>query len=390
MLNPEKLQETVEVCREFLSDRSGFEEGERNYKLKIASRIREVLRAVEDGSDLHTPLGRAFGKPNNLTDYRAHDPFRKWVGENPEAGRRALESFTRIDLSPEERVDRFFEHLPESISGFGTRLMLASFFLFGSDPEHLVPFRATAFDIAERLLGWPDADPGLSPGEAYAHHLRFVKELEGELRAAGLDVRDTLDAQGLMWWLTKSDDPLARRWREELDRLWWVNQGESYAEERDGGFIHAPMEGETGRSVAHWKNVSHVQPGDLILHHAAKALRAISQVEAAAEPNARPVGHPDRSDGYLVLTRYSELPQSIPLGDLPLEWRTEEGGPFDKNGNVRQGYLFPLSTRFRQRFLERFAGALPPEIDDRPLQRGDWRSSRASGARPTSNACSPS
>ena len=217
MLNPEKLQETIEVSRHILADRAQFDRAEREYKLEIAGNIASALQAVKTGADLDEPLKKAFGSPNNLTSWRTNGVFRQWAAEHPEQARRALEPFTQPDLSVEERVNRFFAELPESVvSGIGMRLMLASFFSFGSDPEHLVQYRSTAFKTAEPLLGWPAPARDLSPGATYSHHLAFVQQLETELREAGLDLRDTLDAQSLLWWLTKSDHPDCVRWRREF------------------------------------------------------------------------------------------------------------------------------------------------------------------------------
>lgn len=216
MLNPQKLQETIEVCRRILSDRAQFDRAERDYKLEIAGNIAGALQAVKAGADLDEPLKKAFGKPNNLTSWRTNGVFRQWAGEHPEQARRALEPFTRPDLPVEGRVDRFFAEFPESVvSGLGMRLMLASFFSFGSDPTRLVQYRSSAFKMAEPLLGWPVPARDLSPGATYRHHLAFVQQLETELREAGLEIRDTLDAQSLLWWLTKSDHADCVRWRGE-------------------------------------------------------------------------------------------------------------------------------------------------------------------------------
>lgn len=217
VFDPEKLQETISLCRDILVDREDFELNERSYKLKIASNIAAVLHAAGYGGDTRAALARAFGKPNNLTTWQANDRVLRWVRENPWAAEQALAVFTRSELPVEERVNRFLDELPPPVvSGLGTRLMLASFFLFGSDPEHLVPYRSTAFDAAEKLLGWPPPERGWSPGEIYAHHLTFVRELEIHLRVAGLDVRDTLDVQCLLWWLTKGDAPQFAAWRGEM------------------------------------------------------------------------------------------------------------------------------------------------------------------------------
>ena len=54
----------------------GFDESERDYKLLIAERLADARRALEAGEgDWLTRLRSAFGPPNNLTMWRAHDTF---------------------------------------------------------------------------------------------------------------------------------------------------------------------------------------------------------------------------------------------------------------------------------------------------------------------------
>jgi hypothetical protein len=92
MLNPQKMQETIEVGRRILSDRAHFDRAERDYKLAIAGNIAGALQAVKSGADLDEPLKKAFGSPNNLTSWRTNGVFREWAGEHPEQARRAARS----------------------------------------------------------------------------------------------------------------------------------------------------------------------------------------------------------------------------------------------------------------------------------------------------------
>src|SRR5262249_34938966 len=55
-----------------------------------------------------------------------------------------------------------------------------------------------------------------------------------------------------------------------------------------------------------------------------------------------------------VELNYNDLPQNVVLNDIPIEWRRSEGGPFTADGNVKQGYLFPLSDDFVAKMAGRF------------------------------------
>ena len=47
-------------------------------------------------------------------------------------------------------------------------------------------------------------------------------------------------------------------------KFWLVNQGTSFEEEKDGGFIYAPKTNSKGSTFAHWSDVKEVKKGDVI------------------------------------------------------------------------------------------------------------------------------
>ena len=49
------------------------------------------------------------------------------------------------------------------------------------------------------------------------------------------------------------------------------------------------------------------------------------------------------------------LDSPVSLEEIPLEWRTGEGRPFNRTGSVNQGYLYPVS----QDFIARLSGRFP-------------------------------
>lgn len=209
-----KWAETVELCKNILSNRPFFDQNERDFKLTVAERVRAAVAASKEGRDFLPLLKRAFGSGNNLTDFRAHAHFLDWAASNPELCHQALDTLGGEDLSVEDKVDGFLTPIPrEVLGGTGTRLSIASFLLMGLDPQTYVMFRSTAFETAECVLGWPQAPEELSEGQVYAHHLDFAHHVFERLRAADVAVRDILDVQGLIWILTKWEEPQYQAWR---------------------------------------------------------------------------------------------------------------------------------------------------------------------------------
>lgn len=165
------------------------------------------------------------------------------------------------------------------------------------------------------------------------------------------DAADFFELDQFLWML---DSGLIHPTRSGL---WWVNQGQTYEQERELGCVWAGMAGEGKPRVQHHVDVSRMLPGDHVLHYASGALCAISTVteppsERSKDIDAEPgVGNPV---GYFTPVDYSDLEQSIELEAIPKEWRMSEGGPFNKDGAVKQGYLYPITTEFAGRLRGRF------------------------------------
>jgi hypothetical protein len=154
--------------------------------------------------------------------------------------------------------------------------------------------------------------------------------------------------------------------------FWWVNQGSTYQQEKAGAYIWAPQRGTNGVVFGHWTNVSRTKVGDVILHYANNHILAVSRVAESPRHAIKPAELPTDSweqDGHLArVSTYQELEPPIRRVDIPSEWRTEEtGGPFTQDGNVKQGYLFPLSVEFVRKLASRFLqlGTIPgvPKVE---------------------------
>ncbi len=213
-----KWREAVRICGRILADRDEFDNEEINYKLEISNRVKTLFKALEEWEDFVPLLKRAFSSPNNLTIFYAHSPFIEWATEHQDEARKAmLELMEPSKHTVENRINGFLNIVPaDKPSGFGTRLTITSFFLMGFNPQNHPMYRTTDYETVEGLLGWEIPDE-VSPGEAYRQHRSFVNVFLNSLRKAGLDARDYLDAQSLIWMLAKKDDLDIRSWRGEAE-----------------------------------------------------------------------------------------------------------------------------------------------------------------------------
>ena len=142
--------------------------------------------------------------------------------------------------------------------------------------------------------------------------------------------------------------------------VWWVNQGATYAKQRAGGFVWAPMTNKAGRPESYWDALERVQQDDVILHYSNGFLRAASIVKDSARPAPNPLDTQVwEQNGRLIATGYRDLNDPIALAAIPERLRIDHGAPFTVHGTVHQGYLYELHDSFVVELADRF-----PELRD--------------------------
>ncbi len=198
------LLNRIERCRAA----PNFEADEVTYKVEVAAKVnaaRERLRS--GGAGWEDLLRHAFThKLNNLTNYRSHDPFLKWMTREPGQCRGALHSLWSVDGTPEERLQGFCDQVPTEILGtLGGRLNTGTFLLMAEDVHRLPPAKIDAFRRAWKLAGRGNGPTGAEPGAVYGEILRFLDDLVRDGHDWPVPLRDRLDAQGAVWWATRDE-----------------------------------------------------------------------------------------------------------------------------------------------------------------------------------------
>ena len=223
--------------------------------------------------------------------------------------------------------------------------------LFGGDAEIAEDVRITLEVVRDLPAGFSNNDLGRAL-EVRTNTGQWKEDRTFESQGAAY--RELLVESGLM----DRDGVLTEHGESALGQrvsVWWVNQGSSYAKERDGGFLWAPMRDKAGRTQHHWETMDEVRAGDVVLHYSNSFLRAVSCVTAAARPAANPLDDDSWADaGRLVETRYQELNEPIALASIDEDARRSERSAFTRIGSVNQGYLFPLGNEFVHQLAQRF------------------------------------
>ena len=160
-------------------------------------------------------------------------------------------------------------------------------------------------------------------------------------------------------------------------RYWWVNLGDSYEEARKLGALWAPLKDKRGNPNNSWESLDLVKRGDIVLHYANKKIRAISTVTHGPRVAEKTLS--DRTQwqdlGREIAVDIQDFDFTIEISEVPLELRVGSGKgidtPFDRNGKVKQGYLFTAPTevvKFVFEYLKLLPASGQTDLDTRAAE----------------------
>jgi len=144
--------------------------------------------------------------------------------------------------------------------------------------------------------------------------------------------------------------------------VYYVFQGETYKEERAGGYIWSPQLNKTGGKNAGYTMMTNVKKGDFILHNSNGKVVAISIAKAdyyeANQPRELSMAETSvewNDEGYRVDTEYFDF--EVPLYTTRYkEWLEQhyiEGSAFTRVGSGKQQYLCHLADEHAVFLLEK-------------------------------------
>ena len=202
-----------------------FEGEERTYKLKAIEPLRTAKALLADGGDWFESLRKGFqNSNNNLTPWQAHASYLDWVKQNPDDARAGLEAIW-ADGEPDVRVAGFLATLPKSaVSSPGARLAIASYLLMSADPEVHPAYRPQPFARAYDITGTKPPKNSSTEGETYVRALDLLDRFIEEAAQRGMTIADRLEAQGLLWCITKWPPPDA--WSQADRSAFMIWRGE--------------------------------------------------------------------------------------------------------------------------------------------------------------------
>lgn len=232
-----------------LYEHPSFDEEERNYKLEVARKLAHARERLDE-ADWLDALRDALGPPNNMTHWQYENmPFLQWCEAEPAAAREFLRSLWGPDEDAVLRGNAFAVPT-EVLHGRAARVAMSSLLLLARDASRYPAFRHSAYEKACGLVGRPVVDRSAGVAALYGDFVAFLDEVRGRIAATGVELRDRLDAQGVVWWLGTAQGP-PDDWSDEDRRAYslFVGLAESLPRLRTPGqtVVPTPTQGLADR-----------------------------------------------------------------------------------------------------------------------------------------------
>ncbi len=139
---------------------------------------------------------------------------------------------------------------------------------------------------------------------------------------------------------------------------WWVSQQSMYRDQRLGHYLWAPLQNEARQSYFHWRNMTEIEPGDVIFSYVDGAFPSVAIARSAPYEATRPHGlnFPEGTDlGRKVDVNYRDLsppPPLSPVRKLLAPHLPNKESPLYQDGSDYPGYLFALGGRAGRLLLD--------------------------------------
>ncbi len=188
--------------------------------------------------------------------------------------------------------------------------------------------------------------------------VRIAIGSKGKDNFMGFRVLDDHKSEGLSRLLANA--AIARH-----PRYWWVNQGKTYRDAIASGLLWSPKTAEDGRSQPAYRNMTQLEPGDVVYSYSGGSFRAKSIVQERAVSGRKPAFARSSSswseDGWLVKVDYAEFPHPIEFEmhrEKIAQLAKHENSPIGRDGKVNQAYLFEIDRELAE-FLDALNSSTP-------------------------------
>ena len=169
------------------------------WKREVIEGLRPALHAVRAGSsDWPSLVNKGVTHDDDIVDWRAFDPLRKWFkSESDEALNAMRDLWTEKPVTAGERIRTFLDVVPSEVGvkRKGTGLRPLSVLLMALGPDH-PPYKSRQFNRAYKHTGHPQPPSNADEGAAYEHAVSFLDRL---IDCSEETPRDRLEAESILW-----------------------------------------------------------------------------------------------------------------------------------------------------------------------------------------------
>jgi len=130
-------------------------------------------------------------------------------------------------------------------------------------------------------------------------------------------------------------------------KYWWVNQGQTFKDEFEGGYMWAPSRSGAGTELFHHLNIQKCKKGDVVFSNY-RGIAAIGIVRENPYKHIKPDSFGDawQDDGWICKVSWKKLPSPMKMIDhmgrlrdlLPMKY-----SPLQDSGKANLGYLYLIS-----------------------------------------------
>jgi putative restriction endonuclease len=143
-------------------------------------------------------------------------------------------------------------------------------------------------------------------------------------------------------------------------KYWWVNQKQTYAQEKAGGYIWSPQKGAGGRRIQFYENMREVSPGDIVFSYVSGFVVSVGIIQTTGYDASKPTdfgaaGTEWSFDGWCVDVEYHEIDNRLNPRDHIDHIRPllpDMYSPLQANGNGNQVYLCAISKELGAYLVE--------------------------------------
>jgi putative restriction endonuclease len=146
--------------------------------------------------------------------------------------------------------------------------------------------------------------------------------------------------------------------------FYWVNQGKTYTEEKEGGYLWAPIKNSKGNSFFHWENMTKLKPYDIVFNYRKGFVVGYCEIKTkhflAPQPEEFNVDVEWENEGYMIDADYVLFANPIDIKTAYkniYQYLPDKYSPINISGEnhkikANQGYLYQCNQMVAQELFK--------------------------------------